>query len=54
MRSNGKRVNLETLNITLEEALNGMYLNVDSQTPFDEISHDSIISMGWGRNTRFL
>ena len=53
-RENGKKITLDTLNVSLEEALNGIYLDVNSQTPFDEISNESIMSMGWGRNTRFL
>ena len=50
----GEKITLDKLNITLDEALNGMYLDIDIETPDEEISEEKIISKGWGRNTQFL
>lgn len=53
-RSNGKKITLDTLNISLEEALNGLYLDINAETPFEEMSPKKIVSKGWGRKTVFL
>ena len=50
----GEKITLDTLNLTFEEALNGLYLDIDSETPDEEISGEKIISKGWGRRTKFL
>ncbi len=50
----GEKITLDTLNLTLDEALNGLYVNIDIETPDEEISGEKIISKGWGRNTKFL
>ena len=50
----GEEITLDKLNITLDEGLNGMYLDIDTETPDEEISGEKILSKGWGRNTQFL
>ena len=50
----GEKITLDTLNLTLDEVLNGLYLDIDSETPDEEISEEKIISKGWGRRTKFL
>ncbi|NVM56474.1 MAG: hypothetical protein HWN66_22440, partial [Candidatus Helarchaeota archaeon] len=53
-RPDGEKITLDKLNLTLDEALNGLYLDIEIETPDEEISGDKIISKGWGRNTKFL
>jgi hypothetical protein len=50
----GEKITLDKLNITFDEALNGMYLDIETETPDEEISREKILSKGWGRNTKFL
>ncbi len=50
----GEKMTLDTLNLTFDEALNGVYFDIDHETPDEEISGEKIISKGWGRNTKFL
>ena len=50
----GEKITLEKLNLTLDEALNGVYLDVDSETLDEDISPEKILSKGWGRGTKFL
>jgi len=53
-RHPGEKITLDKLNLTLDEALNGVYLDVDSETLDKDISGEKIISKGWGRGTKFL
>lgn len=53
-RPMGEKITLDKLNLTLDEVLNGVYLDIDSNTPDKEINADKIISKGWGRGTKFL
>ena len=50
----GEKVTLDKLNLTLDEAMNGLYLDIDIETPDEEILEEKIISKGWGRYTKFL
>ncbi|MHA1271312.1 MAG: hypothetical protein ACTSPY_16080 [Candidatus Helarchaeota archaeon] len=51
----GERITPEGLGITYEEAISGVYLDVDHNTPLNEKIDDSkIISMGIGRNTKIV
>ncbi|NVM03902.1 MAG: hypothetical protein HWN67_16340 [Candidatus Helarchaeota archaeon] len=47
-------ITLEDLGLTIEEMLEGIYLDVTHETPLDEkIDSSKIVSRGIGRNTRF-
>ncbi|MHA1230107.1 MAG: hypothetical protein ACTSRP_05345 [Candidatus Helarchaeota archaeon] len=51
----GERITPESLGLSYEEVISGVYLNIDHNTPLNEkIDEDKIISIGMGRKTRIV
>ncbi len=50
----GETIKPEHLNMDLDEFLQGMYFNIDHETKPHKIDKSEIISLGIGRNTKFV
>ncbi|NVM56369.1 MAG: hypothetical protein HWN66_21910 [Candidatus Helarchaeota archaeon] len=50
--SNARYINREDLELSMEELLKGVLLDVDFDFPIDKkVTPDNIVSIGWGRST---
>ena len=50
----GDKVKPDDLDLSFEEFIKGLYLDVDHTTPAKKIDKSKIISIGVGRGTKFL